>query len=121
MRVGFIGLGAMGSRTAANLMDRPSLGKAHPHCAMVLVGLMLSDQPVWVNVNTACSLCHMPNDGFTGPSASLNATTVAYPGSVRDAKGDLAPSRYGHRKPQSYMYAPFYPVLHYNPAQQDFY
>src|SRR6266849_5484143 len=87
----------------------------------ILGKLMLFDKHFSVNGNTACSFCHMPNAGFTGPISSLNATTVAYPGSVRDANGDLAHSRYGHRKPQSYMYAPFYPVLQYNPAQQDFY
>jgi cytochrome c peroxidase len=87
----------------------------------ILGKLMLFDKQLSVNGNQACSFCHMPNAGFTGPISSLNATTVAYPGSVRDANATLAHSRYGHRKPQSYMYAPFYPVLHYNPAQQDFY
>jgi cytochrome c peroxidase len=42
----------------------------------------------------------------------LNQTTVAYPGSVR--------TRFSNRKPQSYMYAPFAPVLHYNTLQGDF-
>jgi cytochrome c peroxidase len=30
-------------------------------------------------------------------------------------------SRFGHRKPQTYTYAPFYRVLQYNQTQQDFY
>ena len=43
----------------------------------------------------------------------MNLTTVSYPGSVRP--------RFGHRKPQSYTYAPFFPALLYNESQQDFY
>ena len=79
----------------------------------ILGKLMLFDKRFSVNRNTACTFCHMPYAGFTGPISALNATTAAYPGSVR--------SRYGHRKPQSYMYAPYYPVLRYSQSQQDFY
>src|SRR5882724_3667253 len=75
--------------------------------------LLLFDKNLSVNRNQACSFCHMPSTAFTGPISSLNATTVAYPGSV--------PWRFGHRKPQSYTYAPFYPGLQYNHSQQDFY
>jgi cytochrome c peroxidase len=39
-------------------------------------------------------------------------TTVSYPGSVV--------TRFSQRKPQSYMYATFAPVLHYNALQGDF-
>src|SRR5438045_1092220 len=56
----------------------------------ILGKLLLFDKHLSVNGNTACSFCHMPNAGFTGPISSLNATTVAYPGSVRDANGDPA-------------------------------
>jgi cytochrome c peroxidase len=63
----------------------------------------------------------MPETGFTGPISILNMTTVAYPGSVRNASADPAQSRYGHRKPQSYTYAPYYPALQYNQAEGDFY
>ena len=75
--------------------------------------LLLFDKNLSVNHNQACSFCHMPYTAFTGPISSLNATTVAYPGSVH--------WRFGHRKPQSYTYAPFYPPLQYNHSQQDFY
>jgi cytochrome c peroxidase len=81
--------------------------------ARILGKLLLFDKNLSVNRNEACSFCHMPDTDFTGPIASLNMTTVSYPGSVR--------SRFGHRKPQTYTYAPFYPVLHYNQTQQDFY
>jgi len=74
--------------------------------------LLLFDKHLSVNQNEACSFCHMPETGFTGPIQSLNLTTVSYPGSVR--------TRFSNRKPQSYMYAPFAPVLHYNALQGDF-
>ena len=71
------------------------------------------DKNLSVNHNQACSFCHMPYTGFSGPISSLNATTVAYPGSVR--------YRFGKRKPQGYTYSPYYPVVQYNQAQGDFY
>jgi cytochrome c peroxidase len=74
--------------------------------------LMLFDKHLSVHQNEACSFCHTPETGFTGPIQSLNETTVSYPGSVR--------TRFSNRKPQSYMYAPFAPVLHYNALQGDF-
>jgi cytochrome c peroxidase len=83
--------------------------------------LLLFDKQLSVNRNTACSFCHMPEVDFTGPISIFNATTVAYPGSVRDASGDPMRSRYGRRKPQSYTYAPYYPPLQYRQTQADFY
>jgi cytochrome c peroxidase len=74
--------------------------------------LLLFDKHLSVNQNEACSFCHTPETGFTGPIQSLNLTTASYPGSVR--------TRFSNRKPQSYMYAPFSPVLHYNELQGDF-
>jgi cytochrome c peroxidase len=74
--------------------------------------LLLFDKHLSVNQNEACSFCHTPETGFTGPIQSLNLSTVSYPGSVR--------ARFSQRKPQSYMYATFAPVLHYNALQGDF-
>jgi len=74
--------------------------------------LLLFDKRLSVNQNEACSFCHTPETGFTGPIQSFYETTVSYPGSVR--------TRFSNRKPQSYMYAPFSPVLHYNALQGDF-
>jgi len=71
------------------------------------------DKNLSVNRNQACTFCHMPYTGFSGPISSLNATVVAYPGSVH--------YRFGKRKPQGYTYSPYYPVLQYNRAQNDFY
>jgi cytochrome c peroxidase len=83
--------------------------------------LLLFDKQLSVNRNQACSSCHMPYVDFTGPISMLNMTTVAYPGSVRNATADPAHSRYGHRKPQSYTYSPYYPPLQYNQTEGDFY
>ncbi len=78
----------------------------------ILGKLLLFDKHLSVHQNEACSFCHTPETGFTRPIQSLNETTVSYPGSVR--------TRFSNRKPQSYMYAPFAPVLHYNALQGDF-
>jgi cytochrome c peroxidase len=55
--------------------------------------LLLFDKHLSVNQNEACSFCHTPDTGFTGPIQSLNLTTVSYLGSVR--------TRFSNRKPQS--------------------
>src|SRR6202171_616688 len=91
-------------------MDETTLdrsGKIH-----TLGKLMLFDKHLSVNQNEACSFCHTPETGFTGPIQSLNLSTVSYPGSVR--------TRFSQRKPQSYMYATLAPVLHYDALQGDF-
>ena len=83
--------------------------------------LELFDKQLSVNRNTACTFCHMPYVDFTGPISMLNATTVSYPGSIRNTPAGQKQSRYGHRKPQSYTYSPYYPPLQYNKTQGDFY
>lgn len=83
------------------------------HQIQTLGKLELFDKTLSVHQNEACSLCHMPETGYTGPSQTLNMTTVSYPGSVA--------GRFSGRKPMSYTYATFAPVLHYNATQQDFY
>ena len=65
-------LGQMGRTT----LDRD--GQIH-----TLGKLMLFDKHLSVNQNEACSFCHTPETGFTGPIQSLNLSTVSYPGSVR--------------------------------------
>jgi cytochrome c peroxidase len=83
--------------------------------------LLLFDRQLSVNRNLACSSCHSPETGFSGPISILNATTVSYPGSVRDANATLPNSRFSGRKPQSYTYAAFFGVLHFDAVQMDFY
>src|SRR5262245_54822446 len=109
------------AETLAQLSSIPSDAEHRMKRVQTLGKLLLFDKQLSVNRNEACSFCHMPYVDFTGPISLLNMTTVAYPGSVRTASGDPAQSRYGHRKPQSYTYAPYYPVLQYNESQGDFY
>jgi len=73
--------------------------------------LLLFDKTLSVNRNEACAFCHMPETGWTGPAAALNARTAAYPGSVR--------TRFQQRKPQSYGYATLAPSLYYDRNKQD--
>ncbi|MCU1236375.1 MAG: Cytochrome c peroxidase family protein [Candidatus Solibacter sp.] len=73
--------------------------------------------------NIACATCHAPYAGFTGGTSIFNATTAAQPGGVPilNATAPGPNVRYGPRKPQSYAYASFAPILHYNTAVADFY
>jgi cytochrome c peroxidase len=86
---------------------------------------LIYDQTLSVNNNLACATCHEPYSGFTGGSSFFNATTSADPGSVpitNAGAGATGPNaRISSRKPQTYAYAPFSPVLHYNNTQNDFY
>jgi cytochrome c peroxidase len=84
---------------------------------------LIYDQTLSVNNNLACATCHIPYAGFTGGSSFFNATTSADPGSVpiTNALGQGPDERISSRRPQTYAYAPFSPVLHYNNTQQDFY
>jgi cytochrome c peroxidase len=89
---------------------------------------LIYDSSLSVNNNLACATCHVDYSAFTGGSSFFNGTTSADPGSVPitnapTAGGKLQGPNYriSARKPQSYAYAPFAPVLHYNNTQQDFY
>jgi cytochrome c peroxidase len=100
-------------RTEAEALVRASSGSLDPAQRAILLGkLLVFDNQLSVSRNEACAFCHMPEAGFTGPISALNATTVAYPGSVR--------TRFSQRKPQTLSYAPYAPVLHYNASQGDF-
>src|SRR5437016_8276094 len=76
----------------------------------ILGKLELFDKNLSVNKNQACSFCHMPYAGFSGPIPSVNLTTVAYPGSSH--------FRFGKRTAQRYTYSPRFPVLELYPAEQ---
>ena len=84
---------------------------------------LIYDESLSVNNNLACATCHTPYSGFTGGSSFFNATTSADPGSVpiTNAGGKGPDARISARRPQTYAYAPFSPVLHYNSTQMDFY
>src|SRR5580704_15627406 len=82
--------------------------------ANVLLGKVLNfDKNMSPFKNRACGFCHMPYAGFSGSIPSVNLTMVAYPGSL--------PFRAGKRTAQRYTYAPSFPVLNFNAAQNGFF
>jgi cytochrome c peroxidase len=94
-----------------------------PYHRVTLLGtLALYDRNLSVNKNLACTSCHTRDTGFTGGVSLWNQTIVAQPGSVRNTVATSpAPNyRISARKPQSYGYAPFSPILQYDEAQQQF-
>jgi cytochrome c peroxidase len=100
-------------RIEAETLTRLAAGPDNPAERTLLLGkLLMYDKELSVDRNEACAFCHMPEAGFTGPISELNATTVAYPGSLR--------TRFSQRRPQTHAYAPFAPALHYNASQGDF-
>jgi cytochrome c peroxidase len=96
----------------AQTLDRLAMPPDNQVQQIELLGKsLLYDKNLSVNRNEACTFCHMPETGFSGPISELNRTTGSYPGSVR--------TRFSERRPQSHTYAPLSPVLHYNPGQGD--
>src|SRR5258707_4288839 len=95
------------------------------HVTQALGKALIYDQTLSVNNNLACATCHEPYSGFTGGSSFFNATTSADPGSVailNAGAGTTGPNaRISSRRPQTYAYAPFSPVLHFNNTVMDFY
>jgi len=93
------------------------------HQVQLLGKLFIYDKTLSPFGNIACATCHASRAGFTGGTSIFNATTVAQPGGVPilNATAPGPNIRYGPRKPQSYAYAAFAPILHYNATQADFY
>jgi cytochrome c peroxidase len=73
--------------------------------------------------DAACATCHASYTGFRGSSSVVNATLAAQPGGVpiTNATPPGPNFRIGPRNPQSYGYAAFAPILHYNATQGSFY
>jgi cytochrome c peroxidase len=74
--------------------------------------IILFDKNLSVNKNVACVTCHMPETGYTGAVELVNQTIVAYPGSNENFVSA--------RKPQSYTYAPYSPVLQFDSTAKMF-
>lgn len=85
--------------------------------------LAIFDKTLSPTKNIACETCHTHYTGFTGASNIFNATIAAQPGAigVTNAAFPAPNSRLSARKPQSYAYAAFAPILHYNATQGGFY
>jgi cytochrome c peroxidase len=71
--------------------------------------LMLFDKNMSPGRNQACTSCHMPYAGWSGPIPSVNLTMIAYPGTAH--------FRAGKRTSQRHAYSPFFPVLQFNNEQ----
>src|SRR5229473_1192799 len=91
----------------------PILQSAGYQAVRILGKLMNYDLNMSPFRNEACSSCHMPYAGFSGPIPSVNLTAVAYPGTVR--------FRAGKRTAQRYTYSPKFPEFQYNQAQASFF
>ncbi len=91
----------------------PTLQGTGYESVRILGGLLDYDLNMSVDRNTACSSCHMPYAGFSGPIPSVNLGPIAYPGSFH--------FRFGKRTPQRYTYSPRFPVLNYNTTQGAFF
>jgi cytochrome c peroxidase len=78
----------------------------------ILGKIMIYDRNLSVNGTTACATCHTSQEGSTGGVSVLNDTTVSYVGAIGD--------RASGRKPMSYGYAPFAPILFFRASSGDF-
>jgi cytochrome c peroxidase len=100
--------------TPPTLTGNPPIQQNTGTAAVETLGKLLNfDEHISVKQNVACSFCHMPYAGYSGPIPSVNLSMVAYPGSVH--------YRAGKRTAQRYTYAPFFPVLQYNAVQGAFF
>ena len=91
----------------------PTLQNTGTEAIETLGELMNYDRRMSPGKDQACSSCHMPYAGFSGPIPSVNLTMIAYPGTLH--------FRAGKRTAQRYPYAPFFPVLQYNQEQALFF
>jgi cytochrome c peroxidase len=99
-------------------------GKLDPYHQVETLGeLEIFDPNLAVNNNKACSFCHDPAAGYGNGISILSVFTGGTnPGSVPiTVHGAYPNERIGKRNPQSYTYATYYPPLHYNQSQADFY
>jgi cytochrome c peroxidase len=93
------------------------------HQVQTLGELEIFDPSLSVNKNLACSYCHDPAAGYGNGASILSVFTGgSNPGSVPiTVHGAYPNNRIGKRNPQSYTYATYFPPLHYNLSQADFY
>src|SRR6202158_1974681 len=93
------------------------------HQVQTLGELEIFDPSLSVNKNLACSYCHDPAAGYGNGASILSVFTGgSNPGSVPiTVHGAYPNNRIAKRNPQSYTYASYFPPLHYNLSQADFY
>jgi hypothetical protein len=93
------------------------------HAVTLLGKAELYDSTLSVYKNVACATCHVADTGFTNPSSRLAPALIDFPGSVKitNVSRHHPNVRIGDRRPQTYGYAPYMQVLHYDSVQKDFY
>jgi cytochrome c peroxidase len=93
------------------------------HQVALLGKAELYDSNLSANKNLACATCHAADSGFTNASSHLGLALIDSPGSVKitNVTGEHPNFRIGNRRPQTYGYAPYMQVLHYDPVLNDFY
>ena len=99
-------------------------GKLDPYHQVETLGkLEIFDPTLSVNRNIACSYCHDPAAGYANGISILSVYTGgSNPGSVPiTVHGAYPNNRIAKRNPQSYVYASYFPPLHFNQSQADFY
>ena len=104
--------GALPPLTYSNTqgVGNPPILQGTGYQAVEVLGKLLNfDENMSPFRDEACSFCHLPYAGFSGPIPSVNLTMVAYPGSFH--------FRAGKRTAQRYTYSPDFPVLEYNAVQ----
>src|SRR5258706_14200712 len=99
-------------------------GKLDPYHQVETLGkLEIFDPKLSVKKNLACSYCHDPAAGYANGVSILSIYTGgSNPGSVPITVHGANPNnRIAKRNPQSYVYASYFPPLHFNQSQSDFY
>src|SRR5712672_495608 len=112
------------ARLEAQALAAAKSGKLDPYHQVETLGkLEIFDPNLSVNKNLACSYCHDPAAGYGNGVPILSVFTGgSNPGSVPiTVHGAYPNNRIAKRNPTSYVYATYYPPLHYNQSQADFY
>src|SRR5580700_9738108 len=120
----FIRIRAEEAALEAQALAAAQSGTLDPfHQVETLGQLEIFDPTLSVNSNLACSYCHDPAAGYGNGVSILSVFTGgSNPGSVPITVHGAYPNyRIAKRNPQSYVYATYFPPLHYNQSQADFY
>lgn len=120
----FIRIRAEEAQLESQALTAAESGTLDPFHQVETLGKMeIFDPNLSVNRNLACSYCHDPAAGYANGVSILSVFTGgSNPGSVPiTVHGAYPDNRIAKRNPQSYVYAPYFPPLHYNVTQGDFY
>jgi cytochrome c peroxidase len=106
-------LNAFITQTENKTVNQIVTGNFPPADASSILGkVMIYDRALSVNGLVACATCHLPQAGFQSMGSLFNAAMTDDPGAIG--------MRVGNRKPMSYGYAPFAPILHFRASTGDF-